>query len=174
MEADAARDVEVEGGDGDNDSEGGGRLRRSSQIARVWMSFTNGANAVMATLVEDHSDDDNDGEVFVAERVSGIELRGKQFAIAFFFLLMATAVAVPFLIDWALEERGGAPDAPTISPTLSPTHDSRPTLEIVQERGNLTCALPRSAVDSEEWFHHDHDLVSSIQDIFVLLHFHFF
>jgi len=48
---------------------------------------------------------------------------------------------------------------PTLSPSLSPTYDPRPTLDIVQARGYIRCGLGDLAINSRKGFYFD--LVSS-------------
>jgi hypothetical protein len=113
---------------------------RPSLLGRVGSTLyahvsATGEYLISATLVEE----DDGGEVVMAERVGFFERRGKVVALALCFVLLAAifplvhvALVVPL-----------RPDVPSMLPSMlpssSPSFDLRPTLDIVKERGFVRC-----------------------------------
>lgn len=123
------------------------RGRRSAEAIRQRISnlFHNGVSGVFvatATLVEETEE----GEVFVAERVTCYERNWKLFACALcallaFFIGLATLAFTGIMQIWP----GGKDEmvsSEELVPTPSPTFDRTSTLEIIQERGFVWCGLP--------------------------------
>ncbi|KAL7533568.1 hypothetical protein ACHAWF_009709 [Thalassiosira exigua] len=103
---------------------------------------------VRATLVEDE-----DGEVYMAERVGFWDRKAKRLACAMCavvaILTVSLSLALTDVIDPWEEHVDGA------QPSLSPTFDPRPTLEIVQERGYVRCGLDDVTLSSGDGFTRD-------------------
>lgn len=112
---------------------GGGRgvRRRSSVHQRLSQIFTSTPSQpiITATLVEEP-------EVVMAERVF---FSSKQWRIAIVLGILSLTVVVALLSIFLAKENTEPTLVPTASPTMSPTFDSKPTLQLVQERGNVSC-----------------------------------
>ena len=121
------------------------RLRRMTTLFRGTLS-----TLIEATLVEDV-----EGEVVVAERVGFIERKWKMCACATVFLLSLLAISLSVVLATIRNGQEVEMLVPSFQPSLSPTFDPRPTLEIVQKRGYVRCGLRNVTMNPGERFRLD-------------------
>ncbi|KAL7544861.1 hypothetical protein ACHAWF_008230 [Thalassiosira exigua] len=109
----------------------------------------NSLYVVQATLVEE----EDEGEVYVAERIGFWDRKAKRVACAMCavvaILTVSLLLALTDVIDPWEDNVDGA------QPSLSPTFDPRPTLEIVQDRGLVRCGLDELTLSSGDGFKRD-------------------
>lgn len=127
-----------------DDEENLGLARRISSV--FTNQYTQNDTLVEATLVEESQ------EVYTAQQVGYCESRWKMFAFIMAFTLVVFAVLLSVFIADDVEEilKIPATDFPSVTPQTS--FDTRPTFDIVQERGYLLCGLQNRTEDS---FHVD-------------------
>ena len=129
-------------GQGSRSGERPSLLGRVGSTLYAHVSAT-GEYLISATLVEE----DDGGEVEMAERVGFFERRGKVVALALCFVLLAVilplvymAVVVPLRPDVQSMLPSMLPSSsPSLLPSSSPSFNLRPTLDIVKERGFVRC-----------------------------------
>ena len=124
--------------------------RRSSVMNRMSAAFSRVASQILieATLVEE--DAPVVGEVVEARPMGFFERKWKVFALIMGCALVLMTVLLTTLIardDDVIREYDVVSTVPSSMPSIMPSFDTRPTLEIVQERGYLTCGLRQKTME---------------------------
>ena len=131
------RVAEEGGGERARSEDEGGRRRSSvfSSVPRLARAMTYNSNyPIPARLVSS----DQEHTVYEAEPMGKCERNWKA-NVACILVLSVLAIAMGIVLSLVVLVKEANTDRPTVQPTGSPTHDQRPTLQIVEERGVVKC-----------------------------------
>lgn len=121
--------------------------RRSSVVtfALTRLATYNPSHPIPARLVSERSENET---VYEAKQVGSCE-RNWKLLVACILVLGGLAVAVSLALGMEVSQNHAATDEPTVQPTSSPTHDRRPTLQVVEERGVVRCGFRRCGANGK-------------------------
>lgn len=128
------------------------RRRRSIILASLFPQMYGSDVLVEATLVESNASVVV-GEVVEAERVGYCARRWKSIGICLVSLLVLFAILLSVSLAlgvFTTADDGLITDVPSMQPSSSPTWDTRPTFDIVRERGYVLCGISNVAISLSE------------------------